>query len=264
MRNRINLRAKEGIPILQVRQLGKQFDLRIARPMEVTPLLDVSFDIEQGRFLGIAGPSGVGKSTILKSIYRTYTPSSGSIVYQSELFGEIDLAAASERTITHLRKYEMGYVSQFLRVIPRVSATDVIAERLMSTGVEREEARMAARQMLERLNIDKKLWEGFPATFSGGEQQRINLGRAFIVRPRLMILDEPTASLDRRTTEAVIELLQDMKRQGTTMIGVFHDWEVMERLSDHILVMDGKGSGQVRDVLAASASRKAEGGTVHV
>lgn len=231
--------------------------------MEVHPLRNVSFDIEPGQFLGIAGPSGIGKSTILKCIYRTYAPTSGSISYQSQLFGTIDLAAASERMITHLRQNEIGYVSQFLRVIPRVSATDIIAERLMSIGEGRAEARLAAQRMLERLNIARELWDGFPATFSGGEQQRVNLARAFIVRPRLMILDEPTASLDRRTTDAVIELLLDMKRQGTTMVGVFHDWEVMEKLSDRILELDGKGSAHVRDVKAAAAPVVAEGGAIH-
>ncbi|WP_337913928.1 phosphonate C-P lyase system protein PhnL [Cohnella zeiphila] len=245
--------------MLQVSHLSKQFDLRIARPMEVRPVRDVSFAMEPGQFLGIAGPSGIGKSTILKCIYRTYTPSSGSIVYQSQLFGPLDLAAAGERTITHLRKNEIGYVSQFLRVIPRVSATDVIAERLLAVGTDRQEARSAAQTMLGRLNISRELWDGFPATFSGGEQQRINLARAFIVRPRLMILDEPTASLDRRTTEAVIELLLDMKRQGTTMIGVFHDWEVMERLADRILELDGAGSARLRNANAATS----EGGVQH-
>lgn len=184
--------------------------------------------------MGLAGPSGIGKSSILKCIYRTYLPTSGRVRFRSSMYGEIDLASADERRVAHLRKYELSYVSQFLKVIPRVSALDIVAERLLPLGYSLQAARDDAAGMLARLRIPETLWSAYPATFSGGEQQRINLARAFIVRPRLLILDEPTASLDRETTESVLELLQEMKRQGTTMIGVFHDWEIMKRVADRI------------------------------
>ncbi|TDG00564.1 phosphonate C-P lyase system protein PhnL [Paenibacillus piri] len=221
--------------MLKVERLTKYFELNISRSMKVQPFNDISFEVEQGAFLGIAGPSGIGKSSILKCIYRTYIPTAGKVWYDSAKYGTIDLARASERQITHLRVREISYVSQFLKVIPRVSAEDVVAERLLPFGQSLEQARAEARQMLKRLNIPASLWEAYPATFSGGEQQRVNLARAFIVRPRLLILDEPTASLDNETKQHVLDLLNDMKRQGTTMIGVFHDWDVMGKVADRIL-----------------------------
>jgi alpha-D-ribose 1-methylphosphonate 5-triphosphate synthase subunit PhnL len=221
--------------MITVKHLTKKFELRLDHEMNVNPFEDLSFQVSKGQFMGIAGPSGIGKSTILKCIYRTYLPTSGEILYDSAKYGTIDLVTASEREMFHLRKEEISYVSQFLRVIPRVSAVDVVAERLLPAGVSLQDARAQAEKMLERLNIPRKLYQGFPATFSGGEQQRINLARAFIVRPRMMILDEPTASLDKLTKASVVEILQEMKAHGTTMMGVFHDWDVMEQVSDQIL-----------------------------
>jgi alpha-D-ribose 1-methylphosphonate 5-triphosphate synthase subunit PhnL len=221
--------------MLKVTGLTKLFHLPLNHDMKVSPFQNLSFEIDKGKFMGIAGPSGIGKSSILKCIYRTYLPTSGEIKYESAHYGSIDLAKAAERQISYLRKNEISYVSQFLKVIPRVSAVDVVAEKLLPSGLRIEEARMQAEEMLERLHIPRKLIQAYPATFSGGEQQRINLARAFIVRPRLLILDEPTASLDRETKQSVLELLSEMKEQGTTMIGVFHDWDVMERIADNIL-----------------------------
>jgi alpha-D-ribose 1-methylphosphonate 5-triphosphate synthase subunit PhnL len=221
--------------MLKVTGLSKLFQLSLSHDMKVNPFQNLSFEIAKGKFMGIAGPSGIGKSSILKCIYRTYLPTSGEIKYDSAYYGPIDLAKASEREISHLRKNEISYVSQFLKVIPRVSAVDIVAEKLLPSGLRIEAARLQAEEMLERLRIPRKLVQAYPATFSGGEQQRVNLARAFIVRPRLLILDEPTASLDKETKQSVLELLSEMKAQGTTMIGVFHDWDVMERIADDIL-----------------------------
>lgn len=203
--------------------------------MEVSPLRNLSFSVPSGQFLGIAGPSGIGKSSILKCIYRTYLPTAGHIRFQSLTYGEIDLASADERQISRLRKLEIRYVSQFLRVIPRVEAIDIVAERLLSNGADAGEARRQAGEMLDMLRVPRSLWKAYPATFSGGEQQRINLARALVVPSRLLILDEPTASLDNESKKSVVALLQDMKRKGTTMIGVFHDVDIMEQLADTIL-----------------------------
>ncbi|WP_239634081.1 phosphonate C-P lyase system protein PhnL [Paenibacillus sp. H1-7] len=221
--------------MLTIQSLAKTFELSMTGKMTIDPFADLSFEIAKGQFLGIAGPSGIGKSSILKCIYRTYQPTSGSILYDSELFGRIDLAKASERQIIHLRRAEISYVTQFLRVVPRVPALDVVAEKLLPKGFTMEEARVKAEEMLERLNIPRTLWPAFPATFSGGEQQRVNLARALIARPRLLILDEPTASLDHQTKMSVLSLLNEMKAEGTTMVGVFHDWEVMGQVADNIL-----------------------------
>lgn len=221
--------------MLDVHSLTKTFRLNQTAVSDVTPFSGLSFSVGKGEFLGIAGPSGIGKSSILKCMYRSYLPTAGSILFQSAELGTIDLAHAAERQIVRLRRREIGYVSQFLRVIPRVPARDVIAERLLAIGIAREEASDRTAAMLERLRIPQSLWSAYPATFSGGEQQRINLARAFIVRPRLLILDEPTASLDGKTKGTIVSLLGEMKREGTTMIGVFHDTEVMEQIADRLL-----------------------------
>jgi alpha-D-ribose 1-methylphosphonate 5-triphosphate synthase subunit PhnL len=195
----------------------------------------LSFSIEEGELLGIVGPSGIGKSSILKCIFRTYLPSAGEIRFQSEMFGAVDLASASERLINRLRQREIGYVSQFLKVIPRVAVADIVAERWLEAGLPADEAGRQARDILARLHIPRPLWEAYPATFSGGEQQRVNLARAMVVRPRLLILDEPTASLDGAAKARVLELILEMKRQGTAMIGVFHDLEFMNQAADRVL-----------------------------
>ncbi|MFC4809866.1 phosphonate C-P lyase system protein PhnL [Paenibacillus sp. GCM10023250] len=241
--------------MLEVVNLSKSFELHVSQAGKVNPIQGLSFGIGQGRFLGIAGPSGIGKSTILKCIYRTYMPSSGEIWYESLHEGRVDLAQADERQMIRLREREIGYVSQFLKVIPRVPAVDVVAERLLPFGWTPADARREAETMLEALRIPRKLWQAFPATFSGGEQQRVNLARAFIVRPRLMILDEPTASLDRDTTAAVVGMLRGMKREGTTMVGIFHDWDVMEQVADDIVDIGRAGGAAVRPEREAAAAR---------
>lgn len=226
--------------MLKVERLTKTFELSLTDQMTIDPVKQISFRIPKGRFMGVAGPSGVGKSSILKCIYRTYLPTEGIVEYDSAAFGTIDLAQATERQIVYLRNTEIGYVTQFLKVIPRISATDVVAERLIP-GYSRHEARLRAHEMLARLNIPPKLWEAFPATFSGGEQQRVNLARAFIARPRLLILDEPTASLDADTKTKVLDILHEMKQDGCTMIGVFHDSEIMAQVADEVLDLQKKG-----------------------
>ncbi|MGE7826624.1 phosphonate C-P lyase system protein PhnL [Paenibacillus sp. NPDC093718] len=229
------MKNESGENVLTVERLSKTFELSLTERMVVNPFFDLSFHIPKGQFLGIAGPSGIGKSSILKCVYRSYLPTSGNIWYDSERYGRVNLAQADERQIIHLRRNEMSYVTQFLKVIPRVSAQDVVAERLLPKGYDLESARAKARDMLSRLRIPKELWDAFPATFSGGEQQRVNLARALIAQPRLLVLDEPTASLDNQTKEIVLSILREMKDEGTTMLGVFHDWEVMGQIADDIL-----------------------------
>ncbi|MBV5338191.1 MAG: ATP-binding cassette domain-containing protein [Deltaproteobacteria bacterium] len=199
---------------------------------------NVSFNVPKGSFLGLSGPSGAGKSTVLKCIYRTYLPGSGSVWYDSAEYGRIDLATLPDRAVIDIRTREMGYVSQFLKVIPRVSALDVVMEPILArNGVSRDEARIRAVGLLERLRIPEHLFDAYPATFSGGEQQRINIAHAVSWKPRLLLLDEPTASLDSGSVELVLDILRELRREGTTMIGIFHDTELMASVTDSVFTI---------------------------
>ncbi len=209
--------------LLEIQNLYKSFTLHLIDGRTITPVHDVSFSVAAGEHLLIHGRSGMGKTSILKCIYRTYVPTSGTIWFQSHQFGRIDLSRADERIIIDLREREIGFCSQFLRVLPRVSALDTICEPLYRQGLDRTAAQEIGREWLRRLGIAAELWQASPMTFSGGEQQRINLGRAFIARPRLLLLDEPTASLDETTKQVVINMIRAAQREGTAIISVSHD-----------------------------------------
>lgn len=199
----------------------------------MTAVEDISFGLEKGKFLGIVGKSGSGKSTIIKCIYRTYLPQSGQIHYDSEAFGEIDLVTASEREIIHLRKNEIGYVSQFLSVMPRTTTLELVEQSLLETGADKNSATLRAKEALRHFDIAEALWDSYPNTFSGGEKLRLNIARATVKNPRLLLLDEPTASLDNESKQKVREVIQKLKAGGTTLLGIFHDLEFMEGLCDY-------------------------------
>ncbi len=218
--------------LLHVEDLAKRFVCHMQEGKVILGFEGVSFRVRQGTALALTGPSGAGKSSVLKCIYRSYLPVQGRIRYRPVEGVEIDLARASETEVLRIRRAEIGYVTQFLSVLPRVPAVDVVAEPLITAGVSLEEARRRARALLERIGIEPTLWEAFPATFSGGEKQRVNFARAVIRPPRLLLLDEPTASLDRRTMAVVIEVLAEMKARGTTMIAVFHEDSLLDSLMD--------------------------------
>lgn len=224
--------------ILSVENLTKTFTLHMLGGKTIAGCRNISFSLPGGTFLGLLGPSGAGKSTILKCIYRTYLPSGGSLRYFSSKYGEIDLAAATEQQVLRVRQ-EIGYVAQFLKVVPRVPAIDILAEGLWQQGCSRREGREMAGEYLARLGIARELWDAYPTTFSGGEQQRINLARALITRPRLLLLDEPTASLDVETKKTVLNMLREMKAAGTSMIGIFHDLDAAGQVVDNVLTMQG-------------------------
>ncbi|MBB6449916.1 alpha-D-ribose 1-methylphosphonate 5-triphosphate synthase subunit PhnL [Geomicrobium halophilum] len=228
--------------MLKVEGLYKRFS--ISNGKTIAPIQDLHFSLEPSTSIGIAGPSGIGKSSILKCLHRTYLCTQGNIWYDSMLYGWINLAEASERQIIEIRTYEVSYVSQFLRVIPRVSCLDIVAGELFPMIENMEAARIQAKDILQRLGIPEKLWTLYPATFSGGEKQRINLAKSLIKKPRLLLLDEPTASLDENMKEKVVELLLEMKKEGTAMIGVFHDWETMDVIVDHVLDMTPSTASQ--------------------
>lgn len=224
-------------PVLTVRGLTKIFHLYTLGGAEIRGCEDVSFALPPGRFLALTGPSGSGKSSVLKCIYRTYLPTSGEIRYRGAGGAEIDLALADDSEILALRRSEIGYVTQFLRVVPRVSVVDVVAEGLWNVGWDPAAARDAATDMLGALRIPPELWNVAPATFSGGEQQRVNLARALVLRPRLLLLDEPTASLDAPMAEVVTGLLRRCKAGGISMIGVFHNLDPVQDLLDEVVRM---------------------------
>jgi len=183
------------MPLLSVERLAKTFRLHALGGLAVRGCADVSFDVDPGQCVRLAGPSGSGKSSVLKCIYRTYRPTSGTLRYRAEDGRAVDLGALDDRGVLALRRREIAYVPQFLRVVPRVPARDIIAEGLWALDGDVAAGRNAADAVLGRLEIRPTLWDLSPVTFSGGEQQRVNLARALVLRPRLLLLDEPTSAL---------------------------------------------------------------------
>ncbi|CAB3396126.1 phosphonate C-P lyase system protein PhnL [Kyrpidia spormannii] len=206
----------------------------------------VHFSLEEGEFLGITGKSGSGKSSLLKCIFRTYLPTRGTMVYCSERYGAIDLAQATEQQVIALRRREIGYALQFLNVLPRLTAMEVVVGKALEAGVSRDAAEREAREILRRFQLPEKLWDTYPHTFSGGEKLRLNLAKEMVKRPRLLLLDEPTASLDESSKRIVRDLLGEFKRAGTSMIGIFHDLDFMEQVVDREIRMnDGVIAGDI-------------------
>ncbi len=225
---------EQTIPMLEVQGLKKDFHMHLVDGRVIEPLKSISFRVQRGQTFIISGKSGAGKTSILKCIYRTYLTKSGDIWYDSQLFGKVNIATASEETVVRLRERELGFCSQFLKVLPRVPALDVTAEPLVRLGVEREEALDEAAHWLRRLGIEESRWQASPVTFSGGEQQRLNLARAFIAAPRLLLLDEPTASLDGVSKSIVLEMIAEAKAVGVTILTVSHDTEALKTLADEM------------------------------
>ena len=229
-------------PALSVRGLHKRFTLHLRGGTQLAVLNDISLDVHSGECVALVGPSGQGKSTLVKCLYGAYGIDEGSAVLQSAL-GETDLARATPQQVRALRRRDIAYVSQFLRVVPRVAALDVVAERAIEAqgdvlsedeGIDSPDAapaREAAAALLARLNLPQALWGLPPATFSGGEQQRVNIARGFIVPARLLLLDEPTASLDAANRRVVIQLIDEAKCGGAAVVGIFHDEEVRDAVA---------------------------------
>jgi alpha-D-ribose 1-methylphosphonate 5-triphosphate synthase subunit PhnL len=221
-------------PLLALDNLAKSFTMHLQGGLVIPVVSGISLDVAPGECVVLGGPSGAGKSSILKMIYGNYRADSGAIrvVDGSET---VDVATAAPRRVMALRRTTIGYVSQFLRVIPRVPALAVVAEAATAFGLSREEAEARARRLLTLLNVPERLWSLPPATFSGGEQQRVNIARGFIADHPLLLLDEPTASLDARNRAAVVELIETKKAAGTAIVGIFHDDDVRERVATRIV-----------------------------
>ena len=219
---------------LVVSEVFKSFTMHLRDGIKLPVVNDVSFSVASGECVVLGGPSGIGKSSILKMLYGNYAVDAGQILvtHKDRI---VNLASADPRTVLDVRRLTMGYVSQFLRTVPRVSALEVVAEPLLSRGINSAEAREKAALLLSRLNLPEELWGLPPATFSGGEQQRVNIARGFITDHSILLLDEPTASLDARNRAVVVEMIADKKRKGVALLGIFHDEEVREAVADRIL-----------------------------
>ncbi len=213
--------------MLQARNVGKKFTLHVQDGATIALFQNLSMTINKGECVALAGASGVGKSTFMRMIYANYSCHQGTIHIRHD-DGWIDIASATPHTVLELRRQTIGYVSQFLRVIPRVSTLDIVAEPLKPIGVEQDEARDRARALLSRLNIPETLWRLSPLTFSGGEQQRINIARGFIAQYPVMLLDEPTASLDADNRNTVLDLIEEAKARGAAILGIFHEQAVRD------------------------------------
>ncbi len=218
-------------PILKLENFSKSFFLH-EQNKTIPSSKNVNLEVHAGQLTALIGRTGSGKSSVLKGIYRSYRPTQGRILYQSQHHGQLDLAQADDHQILALRKQEIGFVTQFLHVLPRQSTEEIVATPLYQQGMDKTAALEMARDMLVRLNLPQRLWNISPATFSGGEKQRVNLARGLLARPRLLLLDEPTASLDQKTSQLIVELIQNLKADNIAILAIFHDLNIVEQLSD--------------------------------
>jgi alpha-D-ribose 1-methylphosphonate 5-triphosphate synthase subunit PhnL len=239
--------------VLEVRGLHKRFTLHLREGLELPVLHDVSLQVAAGECVALVGPSGQGKSTLMKCLYGSYGVDAGQVILHAA-GGPVDIAGASAQQVLALRRRELAYVSQFLRAVPRVPAIDVVAERSLEAhepaldAADLDDAvhaqRLAAareevRSLFARLNLPPALWDLPPATFSGGEQQRVNIARGFIQPARLLLLDEPTASLDAANRRVVVQLITEAKARGTAIVGIFHDEEVRAAVATRCIALQG-------------------------
>ncbi|MEO0544124.1 MAG: phosphonate C-P lyase system protein PhnL [Pseudomonadota bacterium] len=219
---------------LIVHDVGKHFTMHLRGGAKIPVINQVRFHVEGGQCAVLGGPSGIGKSSILKMIYGNYGVDDGQILIEHQ--GKtVDMATAEPRVVLNIRRHTLGYVSQFLRTVPRVAAVDVVAEPLIAAGTPRKEAAQRARELLIKLNVPEELIDLPPATFSGGEQQRVNIARGFITDHPVLLLDEPTASLDARNREVVTTMIDEKKKQGVALLGIFHDHDVREAVADKVI-----------------------------
>lgn len=219
---------------LAVNNVAKNFTMHLQGSAVIDIFSNLSLSVNEGACSVLSGPSGMGKSTLLKSLYGNYMITDGEIMLHCD-DGTLDIAKASPQMIYALRRDVIGYVSQFLRVVPRVPALDIVMEPLLNRGVEKLVAQEKAKVLLSRLNIPEALWSLSPTTFSGGEQQRINIARGFIAHYPILLLDEPTASLDAINRAVVVELIEEAKINGSAIVGIFHDENVRNSVADEVI-----------------------------
>ena len=220
--------------MIRIENLSKTFTLHNQGGAVIPVMTGAELSVAQGECIALTGASGAGKSTLMRMIYGNYLAASGHI-----WIGDTDVAAANPREILELRRHTLGYVSQFLRVVPRVPTVEVVAEPLLAVGTPKDEAISRAEALLERLNIPRTLWSLSPTTFSGGEQQRVNIARGFAHAYPAMLLDEPTASLDATNRETVLSLIEEAKARGAAIVGIFHDEAARVRVCDREIDVTG-------------------------
>jgi alpha-D-ribose 1-methylphosphonate 5-triphosphate synthase subunit PhnL len=220
--------------MIDISNAAKTFTMHLQGGVELPVVRGVSFQVKAGECVVLSGPSGAGKSSILKMIFGNYRCDAGRIGIRHE-GAVIDLATAEPRQILSVRRATIGYVSQFLRAVPRVATSDVVAEPLIANGVARPEARKQAGSLLKTLNIPERLWALPPSTFSGGEQQRVNIARGFISDLPILLLDEPTASLDAANRAVVVDLIDEKKRAGVAIVAIVHDDEIRHLIADRVI-----------------------------
>ena len=213
--------------MIEIRDLHKAFTLHNQGGTVIPVMAGASLTVAPGECVALVGASGAGKSTLMRMIWGNYLAQAGSI-----RVGDLDVARAEPREILQLRRDTLGYVSQFLRVVPRVPTVDVVAEPLLTLGVDPSVARTRAEALLTRLAIPERLWSLSPTTFSGGEQQRVNIARGFAHAYPALLLDEPTASLDAKNRETVLGLIEEAKARGAAIVGIFHDEAARARVAD--------------------------------
>lgn len=220
--------------MIEIANAEKTFTMHLQGGVRLPVVRGVNFVVNAGECVVLSGPSGAGKSSILKMIFGNYRCDGGRIGVRHG--GRVlDIARAEPRDILDVRRATIGYVSQFLRAVPRVPTIDVVAEPLIATGMPREAARAQAGSLLRRLNIPERLWTLPPSTFSGGEQQRVNIAHGFISDHPILLLDEPTASLDASNRDVVVGLIDEKKRAGVAMVAIVHDDDVRHRIADRIV-----------------------------
>lgn len=220
-------------PLIVVDDLAKTFTLHNADSAVIPVFKGLRVEVRPGECVVLAGDSGVGKSTLMRSIYGNYMPSSGGVrVLHDGAY--VDITSAAPHQVLAVRRRTLGYVSQFLRVIPRIPTLQLVMEPLLENGVPEEEARERASALLGDLRLPRAHWELPPATFSGGEQQRVNIARSFIREYPVLLLDEPTASLDAENRAIVVSLIQRALSKGAAMIGIFHDHDVRDAVATRL------------------------------
>ncbi len=224
---------------LEVRGLGKTFTLHVQGGVKLPVLSGVSLSVHPGECVVLADPSGAGKSTLLRCIYGNYLAQAGEVLVRHRE-RTVNMVGAAPRLILDVRRHTVGYVSQFLRVIPRVPTEQVVAATLRAQGLETEAALQRARTTLERLRIPERLWSLSPVTFSGGEQQRVNVARVFVADYPIVLLDEPTASLDVESRRAVVELIREARRRGAAVLGIVHDAQVRAEVATQVRTLAAK------------------------
>src|SRR5438128_9676324 len=220
--------------MIDITNAEKTFTMHLQGGVELPVVRGVSFHVEPGECVVLSGPSGAGKSSILKMIFGNYRCDAGRIGIRHR-GAVIDLATAEPRQVLSVRRSTIGYVSQFLRAVPRVATIDVVTEPLIANGIARPAAREQASLLLRRLHSPERLWALPPSTFSGGEQQRVNIAHGFISDLPILLLDEPTASLDSANREVVVDLIAEKKRAGVAMVAIVHDDDIRCQISDRVV-----------------------------